>query len=291
MGPASRPKERHSSDSRLRYCSLRLTLTQQQTVEPLAVCHIASRSESRILGKQKKYNIYKRKRQKPGGLWRFILEDPAVLNRRLDFRLPFSQSSVCTVDRLFSLAFRPASDSRRLPISGSAFQLNLRLSSSARFPGQPSNRSPACAFNDLPAQPSGRSSTCVSDLSFQLRLPIDPRPSPPVDLPACLPTHLQLAPSANLPAQPFRSRPARAFCQRSGSAFKPNLRLSSVAAFAWRCPLVHLRPSPHINLPALPAIATSESHRSLHPSASEKSIFDLRRRSIFRPPADPTFDS
>jgi len=75
----------------------------------------------------------------------------------------------------------------------------------------------------------------------------------------------QLAPSTSLPAQLSRSRPAFAFCQRSGSASKPNLRLSSAAVSAWRCPPVHLRPSPPINLPALPANPTSDSHRSLYP--------------------------
>jgi len=66
--------------------------------------------------------------------------------------------------------------------------------------------------------------------TFQLRLPIDLRPSSPADPPACLPTSFQLAPSADLLAQPSRSRPACAFRQRSSSAFKPNLRLSSAAA-------------------------------------------------------------
>jgi len=147
------------------------------------------------------------------------------------------------------------------PPSSSTSDSHLPLDPLASLPIDPQ----LAPSTDLSAQPSGRSSTRVSDLSFQLRLPIDPQPSPPVDLPACLPTHLQLAPSANPPAQPFRSRPARAFRQRSGSALKPNLRLSSFAVFAWRCPLAHLRPSPLINLPALPATTTSESHRSLHP--------------------------
>jgi len=154
---------------------------------------------------------------------------------------------------------------RRLPISGSAFQLNLRLSSAARFFGQLSNQSPACAFNRSFSPAFQPIFNLRLRLTFQLRLPIDPRPSPPVDLPACLPTRLKLAPLPNLPAQLSRSRPACAFCQRSSSAFKPNLRLSSAAVFAWRCPLVDMRPSPLIHRPALPANATSDSHRSLYP--------------------------
>jgi len=174
-------------------------------------------------------------------------------------------------------------DSRRLPISGSAFQLNLRLSSVARFFGQPPDQSPACAFYQSFSPAFQPIFNLRLRLTFRLRLPIDLRPSPPVDLPACLPTHLQLALSANLPAQPSRSRPACAFGQRSSSAFKPNLRLSSAAVFAWRCPLVDMRPSPLIYLPALPANATSDSHRSLYPSAAFLLICDLRRRSTFQP--------
>jgi len=149
--------------------------------------------------------------------------------------------------------------------SGSAFQLNLRLSSAARFFGQLSNQSPACAFNRSFSPAFQPIFNLRLRLTFRLRLPIDLRPSPLVDLPACLPTHLQLAPSVNLPAQLSRSRPACAFCQRFSSAFKPNLRLSSAAVFAWRCPLVYMRPSPLITLPALPANATADSHRSLYP--------------------------
>jgi len=128
--------------------------------------------------------------------------------------------------------------------------------------------------------------------SFRLRLPIDLRPSPLVDFPACLPTHLQLAPSANLPTQLSRSRPAFAFCQRSGSASKPNLRLSSDIVFAWRCLLVHPRPSPLMYLSALPASTTSDSHRSLYPYGCSPVYLRLAPP-IHLPalPADPTLDS
>jgi hypothetical protein len=184
------------------------------------------------------------------------------------------------------------SDSRRRSISGSAFQPNLRLSSAARFFGQPSNRSPACAFN----RPSGPAFQPTFDSrlrsTFRLRLPIDLRPSPLVDLPACLPTDLQLTPSANLPAQPSRLCPAYAFCERFGSAFKPNLRLSSAAVFAWRCLPVYPRPSPLIYHPALPANATSDSHRSLYPFGCLPA--DLRLAppiNLPALPADPTSDS
>jgi len=134
----------------------------------------------------------------------------------------------------------------------------------------------------LPAQLSNRSSLRLQS-TFQLRLPTGLRPSPHADHPACLPTHLQLAPSANRPAQLSRLLPACAFRQRSGSAFKPNLRLSSAAVFAWRCPLVPPRPSPLINRPALPATTTSDSHRSLHPWAAFVLLCDLRRRFAFQP--------
>jgi len=45
----------------------------------------------------------------------------------------------------------------------------------------------------------------------------------------CLPRNLQLAPSIPLPARPSSQPPACAFDQPFGPAFKPNLRLSSVA--------------------------------------------------------------
>jgi len=200
---------------------------------------------------------------------------------------------VCTGVHPFSLAFRSTLPTCvGYPISGSAFQLNLRLSSSARFFGQSSNRSPACAFNRSsgPAFQSTFDSRRRS--TFRLRLPIDLRPSPHVDLPACLPINLQLAPSANLPVQLSRSRPACAFCQRSGSAFKPNLRLSSAAVFAWRCPPVNPRPSPLINLPALPASTTPDSHRSLYPFGRLPAYLRLAPPiNLPALPADPTSDS
>jgi hypothetical protein len=45
----------------------------------------------------------------------------------------------------------------------------------------------------------------------------------------CLPTNFRLAPSVDLPAQPFSRPPACAFGQPSGSACEPDLRLSSVS--------------------------------------------------------------
>jgi len=151
------------------------------------------------------------------------------------------------------------------PISSSAFQLNLRLSSSVRLFGQLSDRSPACAFDPSSSPAFQPIFDSRLRLTFPLRLPTDLRPSPHADLPTCHPTRLKLAPSTSLPAQLSRSRPACAFCQRSGSASKPNLRLSSAAVSAWRCPLVYMRPSPLIYFPALPANPTSDSHRSLYP--------------------------
>jgi len=223
----------------------------------------------------------------------FILEDPAVLNRRCVFRLPFGQPS--SLHRRSSVQPRLPIDPPTCigyPISGSAFQLNLRLSSAARFFGQPSNRSPACAFNGSSSPAFQSTFDSRLRLTFRLRPPIDLRPSPHADLPAYLPINLQLAPSANLPAQLSRSRPACAFCQRSGSAFKPNLRLSSAAVFAWRCPLVYMRPSPLINLPALPATTTSDSHRSLYPFGCLPANLRLAPPiNLPASPADPTFNS
>jgi hypothetical protein len=111
---------------------------------------------------------------------------------------------VCTGDLPFSLAFRSAATCAACRSSGSAFQLNLRLSSAARFFGQLSNQSPACAFNRSFSPAFQPIFNLRLRLTFLLRLPIDLRPSPLVDLPACLLTRLRLAPLSNLPAQPFR---------------------------------------------------------------------------------------
>lgn len=98
-----------------------------------------------------------------------------------------------------------------------------------RSADQPSSQSPTC----VGYQPSGPAFRLIFDLrlrsTFRLRLPIGPRPSPPADPPACPPTDPQLAPSINLPAQPSSRSPACAFVRPSGSAFEPNLRLSSAA--------------------------------------------------------------
>jgi hypothetical protein len=102
----------------------------------------------------------------------------------------------------FGLAFQSTSDSRRRSISGSAFQLNLRPSSAVRSFGQPSDQSPACAFD----QSSGPAFRSTFDLrlqsTFRLHLPTGLRLASPVDRPACLPTDLQLAPLISLPVQP-----------------------------------------------------------------------------------------
>jgi hypothetical protein len=102
----------------------------------------------------------------------------------------------------FGLAFQSTSDSHRRSISGSAFQLNLRPSSAVRSFGQPSDQSPACAFD----QSSGPAFRSTFDLrlqsTFRLHLPTGLRLASPVDRPACLPTDLQLAPLISLPVQP-----------------------------------------------------------------------------------------
>jgi len=118
---------------------------------------------------------------------------------------------------------------RRLPISGSAFQLNLQLSSAARFSGWRPLDLQLAPSTYRPAQPSGRPSTRVSDHP-QTRLSINLRLAPPANLQPAFrltsssrprsvfrlrfPADLQLAPSTDPPAL----------------AFEPNLRLSSAAA-------------------------------------------------------------
>jgi len=119
--------------------------------------------------------------------------------------------------------------SRRLPISGSAFQLNLQLSSAARFSSWRPLDLQLAPSTYRPAQPSGRPSTRVSDHP-QTRLSINLRLAPPANLQPTFrltsssrprsvfrlrfPANLQLAPSTGPPAL----------------AFEPNLRLSSAAA-------------------------------------------------------------
>jgi len=93
-----------------------------------------------------------------------FLKFPQFLIGRCVFRLPFSQSPVCTFDEPFSLAFQSTYDLRRRPISGSAFQPNLRLSSTVRSFEQvlqsiSSLRLRPIFEPSLPVNPS----TCVSD--------------------------------------------------------------------------------------------------------------------------------
>jgi len=92
--------------------------------------------------------------------------------------------------------------------------------------------------------------------------------------------NLQLAPSTHLPARPSNRPPAFAFRRSSGPAFKPNLRLSSVAAsvcsafrplsglrlrsiFQLNLP-TSLRLSPSIDLPAQPLLQPSACTAGLY---------------------------
>jgi len=140
---------------------------------------------------------------------------------------------------------------RRLPISGSAFQLDLRLSSAARLFGQPSNRFPACAFNRS-SSPAFRVdlATFVSDL-----------PSSSAFQSTCDRLHLSI----------FRP----AFRPTSSLRLRPIFRLSLPA---------HVRLAPSANVPALPPNLTSDSHRILcSPGAALWFIRDRRRLCTFRP--------
>jgi hypothetical protein len=92
--------------------------------------------------------------------------------------------------------------------------------------------------------------------------------------------NFQLAPSIHLPARPSSQPPACAFDRPSGPAFKPNLRLSSAAAFACSAfrPLsglrlrsifqlnlpIFLRLAPSINLPAQPLLQPSACASGLY---------------------------
>jgi hypothetical protein len=198
----------------------------------------------------REYLEIKRKRQRPWGLWRFILEELAVSNRRCVFRLPSGQPPICTGDQPFSLAFRLTSDLRRRSISGSAFQLNLRFSSTVRSFDLPSGQPPTCVGDQPSGLPSSQPSTCVSG-----------QPSGPTFASTCdlrrlpilrpgLPTDLQLAPSINLPAHP----PA------------------------------DFQLAPSFNLPVPPSNLTSDSHRPLNPfGAAFQLTCGLHRRSTFQP--------
>src|ERR1700679_4115627 len=93
-----------------------------------------------------------------------FLNSPQLLVGRCAFRLPSGQSPVCTGDRPFSLAFQSTSDLRRRPISGSAFQPNLRLSSTVRSFQQVLQSVSSLRLQPLfePSLPADLS-TCVSD--------------------------------------------------------------------------------------------------------------------------------
>jgi len=140
-------------------------------------------------------------------------------------------SAACAADHPFGLAFGLASDLRRLLTFGRRHPTQPPTDIGVRSNGQPSCCSPACAF-DQPSGPTFRSTCSLRHRpTFQFRLSNDLRPSPPADPPAMPSNEPQLAPSTHLPARPSSQPPACAFDWPSDPAFKPNLRLSSGAAF------------------------------------------------------------
>jgi hypothetical protein len=140
----------------------------------------------------------KRKRQRPCGLWRFILEDLAVLIDCCVFRLLSSQPPVCTVDQPSSLAFQFTSDFHRRsifwrclptqlptligcqilrstfrsvsslrlqPLFQLSLPVNLRLASPINLPVPPSHRPATCAACRSSDRLSDCSPACAFDQS------------------------------------------------------------------------------------------------------------------------------
>jgi hypothetical protein len=153
-------------------------------------------------------------------LRRLILEVPAVVNRPLRLRATVWPISglhrQSTVQPRFPIDRQLASAT----ISGSAFQLNRRLSSTARSFGKLSNRSPARAFNQSSNPASSRSFDLRLRSTFQLSLPIGLRLASPANLPACFPTDLQLAPSDQSSSSAFQFAVSFRPQLLSGSAFR-----------------------------------------------------------------------
>src|SRR5208283_3788052 len=143
---------------------------------------------------------------------RLILEDPAVLIGCCAVRLPLGQPAACAADYPFGLAFRPASDLRRLP----TFR--------RRLPTQPPtligvrSNGPFQPIRGLRRRPVFR--FALRPISG-LRLRPTLRPS--------LPDDLRLAPPIDPPAPPLDRPATRAACRSFGHAFQPtsSLRLRS----------------------------------------------------------------
>ena len=192
----------------------------------------------------------KRKRQRPRGLWRFILEDLAVLIGCCVFWLPSDQPPVCTGDQPFGFVFRLTSDFHRR----SFFRRCL--------PTQPPTLIGCCILRrcrpvhlrlaspiNLPALPADPTSDSYRLLHLRLRLP----------------SNLRLAPSTSLPALPSNS----------------TLDSSTVASLR-RCRPAHLRLAPPINLPALPVDPTSDLSIVVFSSSVVRLTLDSRLRLTFR---------
>jgi len=143
---------------------------------------------------------------------------------------------------------------RRLPISGSAFQLKLRLSSAVRFSSWLSSQvsslrlQPAVSLNLL-ADPLTRVSASALGLAFRSRLRLAPPAVPPARRPSDLearalwpfvrlrlPSSLQLAPLTGPPAPLSNLTSDSSAAASFGFAFVPTLQLA-----------------PPVNLPAVPS--------------------------------------
>jgi hypothetical protein len=203
---------------------------------------------------------------------RLILEDPAVLIGCCAVRLPLCQPAACAADYPFGLAFRPASDLRRLP----TFR--------RRLPTQPPtligvrSNGPFQPIRGLRRRPIFRFALrSISGLRLRPTL----RPS--------LPDDLRLAPPINPPAPPL-DRPATcAACRSFGHAFRrtSSLRLRSI--FRLDLP-ANLQLAPSFDLPALPLNLTSDSHRSLHRRLRLAPTSGLRLRSTLGCALGPASD-
>jgi len=145
------------------------------------------------------------------------------------FQLPSGQSPVCTVYQPFSLTFQSTSDLRRLPISGSAFQLNIQPSIDCQILQQIFQ-----SISSLRLQPTFRSSLSI---------------------------HLRLASPINLPAPPSYRPATVAACRSFSNALRStsSLRLQPIFQLSLPASLFDLRLL--ANLSALPSNLTSDSHR------------------------------
>ena len=212
---------------------------------------------------------------------RLILEDPAVLIGCCAVRLPLCQPAACAADYPFGLAFRPASDLRRLP----TFR--------RRLPTQPPtligvrSNGPFQPIYGLRRRPIFRFALrSISGLRlrsiFRLDLPADLQLAPSFDLPA-LPLNLTSDSHRSLHRR-LRLVPTSGLRLRStlGCAFGPASDRRRVPTFQLCLP-DGLRLAPTANLPALPSKQLPTHANCCALGAAVRSTFDLRHRSSVRP--------